>query len=429
LLTTKMSQSSHRLSVILGHVTDDPISPINFCPTSNSGNPNLRASPDDIVVVSCVRTPIGKAQRGYFKDTHWTHLLAVVLKEVVKKGGVDAKDIEDIQVGTVRPAGGGAVEARMAMFSAGYPETTCLATTNRQCSSGLQAFVNIAHEIQLGIINIGVAAGVESMSGAPVKDPKKQQNQKFESIPMAMDCLLPMGITSENVIKKYHLTRQEMDLFGYQSQTKAVKAKNDARFNDEIVPVHTTIKEKDEEKEITVKEDEGIRATTLEGLAKLKPAFTKDGGTTAGNASQVSDGAAAVLVMKRSEAQKRCLPILGRFISYAVAGVPPAIMGVGPAYAIPPALEKAGLSIKDIDIFEINEAFASQCKFSIDHLGIPMEKVNPLGGAIALGHPLGMTGARLIGTLLYQLKHNHKRFGVVSMCMGTGMGAAAVFEA
>jgi len=331
----------------------------------------------------------------------------------------------------VLAAGGGAVEARMAMFSAGYTETACLATTNRQCSSGLQAFANIVGEIRSGSIKIGVAAGVESMSQHGFGNGVGKLNDKLMKDQQAIDCLLPMGNTSENVAADFGITRKQQDEFGLRSQQLAAKAQAAGLFKDEIVPVTTSItNEKGETQQITVTEDDGIRGdTTLEGLSKLKPAFKKDGGTTAGNSSQVSDGAAAVLVMTRAEAMKRRLPILGRFLSFAVAGVPPRIMGVGPAYAIPPALEKAGLSVGDIDVYEINEAFASQATYCVQKLGIPMEKVNPLGGAIALGHPLGCTGARMIATLLHNLKRTNKKFGVVSMCIGTGMGAAGVFEA
>jgi acetyl-CoA acyltransferase 1 len=239
-----------------------------------------------------------------------------------------------------------------------------------------------------------------------------------------------MGITSENVAESYKITRQAQDEFAANSQSKASKAQKNGLFKDEIIPVNTiTINAEGKETPITVSEDDGIRATTTAALAELKPAFKKDGSTTAGNSSQVSDGAAAVLVMTRAEATKRGLPILGRFISAAVVGVPPRVMGIGPAFAIPAALEKAGLNINDIDVYEINEAFASQAYYSIVKLGIPMGKVNPLGGAIALGHPLGCTGARMIGTLLHQLRRSKQKYGVVSMCIGTGMGMAAVFEA
>ncbi|NWW33057.1 THIKB thiolase, partial [Panurus biarmicus] len=265
--------------------------------------------------------------------------------------------------------------------------------------------------------------------------------------PKARDCLIPMGITSENVAEKFGVSRKKQDAFALASQqnsppkyfnfsysfflTRAAKAQQMGLFKTEIVPVKTTVADNEgNKKTIIVHQDEGIRpSTTLEGLAKLKPAFKEDGSTTAGNASQVSDGAAAVLLAKRSKAAELGLPVLGVLRSFAVVGVPPDVMGIGPAYAIPVAVEKAGLTLNDIDIYEINEAFASQAVYCVEKLGIPMEKVNPLGGAIALGHPLGCTGARQVVTLLNELKRRGKRaYGVVSMCIGTGMGAAAVFE-
>ncbi|NWX76947.1 THIKA thiolase, partial [Alca torda] len=263
----------------------------------------------------------------------------------------------------------------------------------------------------------------------------------------ARDCLIPMGITSENVAEKFGVSRKKQDAFALASQQKvhlfsyscdvtipldrAAKAQQMGLFKTEIVPVKTTVLDNQgNQKTITMHQDEGIRpSTTLEGLAKLKPAFKEDGSTTAGNASQVSDGAAAVLLAKRSKAAQLGLPVLGVLRSFAVVGVPPDVMGIGPAYAIPVAVEKAGLTLNDIDIYEINEAFASQAVYCVEKLGIPMEKVNPLGGAIALGHPLGCTGARQVVTLLNELKRRGRRaYGVVSMCIGTGMGAAAVFE-
>ncbi|NXT69952.1 THIKB thiolase, partial [Chaetops frenatus] len=272
--------------------------------------------------------------------------------------------------------------------------------------------------------------------------------------PKARDCLIPMGITSENVAEKFGVSRKKQDTFALASQQNitgtqtlnsgtllvsaskvpahgTAKAQQMGLFKTEIVPVKTTVTDNEgNKKTITVHQDEGIRpSTTLEGLAKLKPAFKEDGSTTAGNASQVSDGAAAVLLAKRSKAEQLGLPVLGVLRSFAVVGVPPDVMGIGPAYAIPVAVEKAGLTLNDIDIYEINEAFASQAVYCVEKLGIPMEKVNPLGGAIALGHPLGCTGARQVVTLLNELKRRGKRaYGVVSMCIGTGMGAAAVFE-
>lgn len=246
----------------------------------------------------------------------------------------------------------------------------------------------------------------------------------------ARNCLMPMGITSENVAKLAKISRETQDKMAVESHAKACKAKDLGYFKDEIVPVATVVKDKaGNEHDVIVTEDEGMRSdVTLAGLAKLKPAFSKDGSTTAGNASQVSDGAAAVLLASRSYATKHGLPVLGVFRGFSVKGVKPEIMGIGPAVAIPAVLEQSGLKLDDIDIFEINEAFASQATFCVDKLGVPQEKLNPKGGAIALGHPLGCTGARQVSTLLTELKRTDKRFGIISMCIGTGMGAAAVIE-
>jgi len=384
---------------------------------------------DDVVIVSAFRTPICKAKRGSFKDTHWTTLLASVLSDVLKRSGIDPKDIEDVQVGTVLAAGGGSTEARMASLVAGIPHTSGLVTLNRQCSSGLQAFANIAAAIRAGYIKVGVAAGVESMSMHGFDNGVGKLNDALFSNKEAADCLTPMGITSENVAAEFGISRSEQDQFAVQSQARAARAQSEGLFKDEIVPVTITVKDKDgNSTQVVIDKDDGIRATTLEALTKLRPAFKKDGSTTAGNSSQVSDGAAAVLVMTRAEANKRGLKPIGKFLAYSVVGVPPYVMGIGPAYAIPAALKQAGLTVQDIDVFEINEAFASQALYCVQKLGIPQEKVNPLGGAIALGHPLGCTGARQIATLLNQLKRTGQRFGVVSMCVGTGMGAAGVFE-
>ena len=241
---------------------------------------------------------------------------------------------------------------------------------------------------------------------------------------------MPMGLTSENVAEKYGISRKQQDLMAYESHMKAVECQKNGWSKDEITVYETTIKDKEgNEKTVKVEMDDGLRPkTTLEGLAKLKPAFKKGGSTTAGNASQTTDGAAVVLLARRSWAKKMGLPIKGRMLSFAAAGVPPEIMGVGPAFAIPKALEKTGLSVENIDCWEVNEAFASQATMSVQTLKIPKEKLNRRGGAIALGHPLGMTGARMICTLFSEMERTNKRFGVVSMCIGTGMGAAGVFE-
>lgn len=422
------SQALNRAQKVLAHIQQSAAPMGSISATTVAAKAK---SDDDVVIVYAQRTPIGKSGRGSFKDTHWTDLLQFVLKDAVEKSGVNGKDIEDVQVGTVLAAGGGATQARMASLAAGIPETAALATTNRQCSSGLQAFANIAGAIKTGTIKVGIAAGVESMSTHNMTDGIGTLNPNLTKTPSAADCLTPMGITSENVAAKYGLTRTEQDEFAVLSNQKAVAAQKNGLFKDEIIPVTVTVKDKEgNEKTVTVTQDEGPRpGTTLEGLAKLRPAFKQGGSTTAGNSSQTSDGAAAVVAMTRAEANRRGLPILGRFLSYAVVGVPPSIMGVGPRYAIPVAVEKAGLTLNDIDQFEINEAFASQALWSVRELKIPMEKVNPLGGAIALGHPLGCTGARQIATLIHHLRRTKKRYGVISMCIGTGMGAAGVFEA
>jgi len=253
-------------------------------------------------------------------------------------------------------------------------------------------------------------------------NPKVFENEK------ASQCLMPMGETSENVAERYGVSREKQDKMAFESYSKAVNAIKEGHFKDEIVPVTTIVKTADGEKTQTISQDEGPRPTTLEQLSKLKPAFKQGGTTTAGNASQVSDGAAAVLLMRRSTANQLGIPVLMKFHSYAVVGVPPDVMGIGPAVAIPAALQKAGLKVSDVDIYEINEAFASQAVYCVEKLGIDMKKVNPSGGAIALGHPLGVTGARQISTLYYGLKRSNGRYGVTSMCIGTGMGAAAVFE-
>lgn len=259
----------------------------------------------------------------------------------------------------------------------------------------------------------------------------KEMNPAIFECEAAQDCMIPMGITSENVAEKFGITREAQDALAASSHNKAEVAQANGWFKEEIIPVETIQINKDgDEVEVTVSEDDGIRkGMKVENLAKLKPAFAEDGCTTAGNSSQTSDGAAAVLVARRSAAVAAGLPIIGKFKSFAVTGCPPDIMGIGPAVAIPAALAKAGMSINDIDIFEVNEAFASQAVYCVDELKIPRDKLNPKGGAIALGHPLGCTGARQIGTLLHELRRTGKKNGVISMCIGTGMGAAAVFEA
>ncbi|KAG0244609.1 Thiolase, N-terminal domain-containing protein [Mortierella sp. GBAus27b] len=413
-----------RLAQISSHLTVQP--------TSAQSAP-IRAkigvkSPDDVVIVDAVRTPMGRGKKGGFKDTVPEDLLAAVLIAIKERNKIDPALVDDICVGNVLQAAGGATVSRMAALYAGYPDKTSIYTTNRQCSSGLQAVVNIATHIQAGLIDIGIGAGVESMTmGYGPSAMAEKVSAKIPDCEPAADCQLPMGETSENVATDYNVTREEQDDFAFLSYSKAVKAQAEGKFVSEIVPVKTTILDKDDnETEITVSQDEGIRATTREQLAKLKAAF--GGATTAGNASQVSDGAAAVLLMRRSVAEKLGLPIQGKYIASAVVGCPPRVMGIGPAVAIPAVCKKAGVSIQDIDVFELNEAFASQAVYSIKACGLDINKVNPLGGAIAMGHPLGCTGARQIATILPELKRQGKKLGLTTMCIGTGMGMACIIE-
>jgi acetyl-CoA acyltransferase 1 len=350
---------------------------------------------------------------------------------VVKRTGVDPKLIGDCQIGNVLQPGAGAMQARVAQFLGGMPIDVPVLSLNRQCSSGLQAVASVAGSIKAGTIDVGLGGGVESMSLYSMGggDTSKLSPKMFEH-DLAKSCLIPMGITSENVAAKWQIPREKQDALAASSHAKALSAQKEGLFDSEIVPVATKVKHKEgKEAEVVIAKDEGPRAgTTQEGLGKLKPAFKKDGTTTAGNSSQVSDGAALVLLARRSAAKELKLPILARLRSFAVVGVEPQLMGIGPAFAIPAALEKANLKVEDIDIYEINEAFASQATMSVEHLKIPLEKVNPKGGAIALGHPLGCTGSRQIATLIPELKRTGKKLGVVSMCIGTGMGAAGVIE-
>lgn len=307
------------------------------------------------------------------------------------------------------------------------PERTSVMAVNRQCSSGLQAVATVVAAIQAGYYQIGIGAGVESMSAHYGPQALNVQvSEKIMSHGPAADCLLPMGITSENVAEEFGVKREEQDDLALSSHKKAAEAQAAGLFDEEILPVTIS---REGEPPTVIKADDGIRRDiSKEALSKLKTVFRENGSTTAGNASQVSDGAAAVLLMKRRTAERLRLPILAKFVTFAVVGVPPHIMGIGPALAIPQAVQQAGLSLDQVDIFELNEAFASQAVYCVRKLGLPLDKVNPKGGAIALGHPLGCTGARQIATLLPELRRRRKRLGVVSMCIGTGMGAAAVIE-
>jgi len=383
-------------------------------------------SGDDIVIVRAVRTAIAKAKRGGFKDLSADKMLSPVIADLLKSTGVDPKLIGDVVIGQVLPRSSqGATEVRIACLLAGLPEEVSCMTVNRQCSSGLQAIANVAGAIRSGEYEIGIAGGVESMSLNPMGW-DGAVNEQALTHPKAAGCYMSMGQTSENVAERFGVSRQIQDEFSVRSHQLAAAAQAAGKFDSEIVPVEYTT---EDGKKVVINKDEGVRGeTTLAGLSKLKPAFKEGGSTTAGNSSQLSDGAAAVLVAKRSTALRLKLPIVATLRSFAAVGVEPAIMGVGPAAAIPEAVKRAGLSLKDIDVFEINEAFASQATYCVKKLGIDVAKVNPNGGAIALGHPLGCTGSKLVATLIPELKRRNAKYGIVSMCIGSGMGAAAVFE-
>ncbi|XP_035993556.1 3-ketoacyl-CoA thiolase, peroxisomal [Fundulus heteroclitus] len=419
-----------RLKVISGHLLPrGPSEPLRVLRSCGSGS-SVPGTGEEVVVVHGRRTAIGKAKRGSFKDTTPDELLSAVMSAVLADVGLPAARLGDVCVGNVLQPGAGALMARVAHFLSGFPETVPVYTVNRQCSSGLQALLNIAGAIRSGSIELGLACGVESMSLRSIGNPGDLSSRLVEN-DKARDCLVPMGITSENVAERFGVSREKQDAFALSSQLKAAQAQNSGRFDQEIVPVTVSVTdESGRESRLQVRKDEGIRTgTTLDGLSRLRPAFKPDGSTTAGNSSQVSDGAAAVLLGRRSAVEVLGLPVLAVLRGSAVVGVPPDLMGIGPAVAIPAALRQAGLSLDDIDVFEINEAFASQALYCVEKLGLPLEKVNPNGGAIALGHPLGCTGARQVVTLLNELRRRGRRaYGVVSMCIGTGMGAAAVFE-
>uniref|UniRef100_A0A3Q2PJJ3 acetyl-CoA C-acetyltransferase n=1 Tax=Fundulus heteroclitus TaxID=8078 RepID=A0A3Q2PJJ3_FUNHE len=350
-----------RLKVISGHLLPrGPSEPLRVLRSCGSGS-SVPGTGEEVVVVHGRRTAIGKAKRGSFKDTTPDELLSAVMSAVLADVGLPAARLGDVCVGNVLQPGAGALMARVAHFLSGFPETVPVYTVNRQCSSGLQALLNIAGAIRSGSIELGLACGVESMSLRSIGNPGDLSSRLVEN-DKARDCLVPMGITSENVAERFGVSREKQDAFALSSQLKAAQAQNSGRFDQEIVPVTVSVTdESGRERRLQVRKDEGIRAgTTLDGLSGLRPAFKPDGSTTAGNSSQVSDGAAAVLLGRRSAVEVLGLPVLAVLRGSAVVGVPPDLMGIGPAVAIPAALRQAGLSLDDIDVFEINEAFASQ---------------------------------------------------------------------
>ncbi|KAK4554790.1 3-ketoacyl-CoA thiolase with broad chain length specificity [Recurvomyces mirabilis] len=412
-----MAAAADRLSQVAAHLK------------ANGKARLLEKHPDDVVVTTALRTAITKGGKGGFKDTAGADLLHGAFKSLIERSGIDPILVEDIAVGNVLAPGGGATEFRAAALAAGFSEGTAVKALNRQCSSGLQACVDIANAIKAGMIEIGIGAGVESMSTQYGPQAVTEFSELLENHKKAAECKVPMGVLSEQMAKDRHISRKDQDKFAVDSYAKAKAAQKQGLFDEEIAPltVKWTDPKTDEEKEITVSMDDGVREVTTESIAKIKPAFAKDGTIHAGNASQISDGAAAVLLMKRSTAERLGQKILGKYVTASVVGVPPLLMGIGPWKAIPVALEKAGITTNDVDIYEINEAFASQCLWCANELAIPQEKINPKGGAIAFGHPLGCTGARQVSTLLYELRRRGQKLGVTSMCVGTGMGMAAVW--
>ena len=387
----------------------------------------------EAVIVSAVRTAVGKAPKGTLKNTRSDELGAVSIKEAVSRAGIDAALIDDVIMGCAFPeAQQGMNVARTASILAGLPVETSAMTVNRYCSSGLQTIALAAERIQVGGADAIVAGGLESMTAIPMGGNTFRPNPSLaDTYP---DYYLNMGLTAENLARKYEITREQADEFSLQSHQKAAAAIQAGKFKDEIVPVTVHVDEFDEKgrvrrKEIVFDTDEGVRYdANAEGFAKLKPAFHANGTVTAGNSSQMSDGAAAAVVMSADKAKELGLTPLARFVSFATAGCLPEEMGIGPVYAIPKALKLAGLTLDQIDVIELNEAFAAQGLSVMKLLEMDPSKVNVNGGAVALGHPLGCTGAKLTATILQELKRRNARYGMVTMCVGGGMGAAGIFE-
>jgi acetyl-CoA acyltransferase len=388
----------------------------------------------DAVIVAAARTPVGKAKRGSLATVRPDELMALVIKELLKRAPALAPaEIEDVIIGCAFPEGEqGLNMARMIALRAGLPIDVPGETVNRYCASGVQSIAHAAYAIQSSDIDVAIAGGAESMSMVPMAGYKFSPNPHFaQDLP---HYYTNMGLTAENVADKYGISRADMDAFALRSNLLAAKAVDSGLFDPELVPVDVEVVELDVDekpvtRQFTLKRDEGPRAdSTLEGLAKLKPAFKEGGTVTAGNSSQMSDGAAGVIVMSVEKAGKLGLKPLARFVSFAVGGVEPDYMGIGPVVAIPKALEKAGLKRDDIDLIELNEAFAAQGLAVVRELGLDPDKINVNGGAIALGHPLGCTGSKLTTQLIYEMSRRKSRYGLVTMCIGGGMGAAAIFE-
>jgi acetyl-CoA acyltransferase len=401
----------------------------------------------EAVIVSSVRTPVGKAFKGSLRATRPDDLAALAIKEALARvPGLDAKEIDDVILGCAMPEGEqGMNVARIAALRAGLPIETSAMTINRFCSSGLQAIAIAAERIRGGSAHVIVAGGTESMTMVPMGGNKVSPNPWI--VDHNPDAYINMGLGTENIARKFGITREQADQFSVDSHKKALAAIAAGHFKDETVPVEVKItavpngngtssgsaKSKSAAKAatqtFTFETDEGPRAdTSLEALAKLKPAFHVKGTVTAGNSSQMSDGAAATVVMSEERAKALGLKPLGRFVAYATAGVLPEEFGIGPVAAIPKVLKLAGLTLNDIAVFELNEAFAAQALAVIQQAGLDPARVNPNGGAIALGHPLGCTGAKLTASTLRELERRKARYGMVTMCIGGGMGAAGILE-
>ncbi len=390
--------------------------------------------PREAVIVSTARTAVGKAPRGTLRTTRPDEMAAAVIAEAVRRAEpLKPEDVDDVIIGCALPEGEqGLNMARVATVRAGLPLSVPAQTVNRFCSSGLQTIALAAQAIIAGQAETIVAGGSESMSLVPMVGNKFTPNpylaQEYPAVYMSM------GLTAENVAEKYGISRKDQDDFGYRSHTNAIAAQDAGKFKDEIVPLDVEIDEVDEEGQTrrtktTFAADEGPRRdTTREAVARLKPVFHAKGTITAGNSSQTSDGAAAVVVMERMRAEALGLKPLARFVSFAVAGVPPEIMGIGPVLAVPKALKLAGLRLDDIDLIELNEAFAAQALAVIRQLEMELDRVNVNGGAIALGHPLGCSGAKLTVQLVSEMRRRNARYGMVTMCVGGGQGAAGIFE-
>jgi acetyl-CoA acyltransferase len=391
----------------------------------------------DAYIVAATRTAVGKAPRGMYRNTRPDDLLAHALRAAMAQcPGVSPGEVEDVIVGCAMPeAEQGMNVARIGLLLAGFPSSVSGMTINRFCSSGMQAVALAADRIRLGEAEVMIAAGTESMSMVPMGGNKISYNPAIFERDENVGIAYGMGVTAERVAQQWKISREAQDMFAAESHRRALHAIQAGEFRDEITPYPIEDRVPDlATREVAVKQrlatvDEGPRAdTSPEGLARLKPVFAAKGSVTAGNSSQMSDGAGAAVLMSEAALKRYGLQPLGRFVGYSVAGVPPDIMGIGPVKAIPKALQQAGVALEDIDWIELNEAFAAQSLAVIGDLGLDRERVNPLGGAIALGHPLGATGVIRVATLLHGLRRRGKKYGMVTMCIGTGMGAAGILE-